>query len=332
MSTHLARHRAEMEKQAYPAVKRFLQQHPEYAIDANQSGSQSATNYVIFGRRLLDHGGEQPVIFKYFCQNERKAREVYALRHFAETGIVPQLLVDYDKRLIVQSRIPGGWFSHPANPAFGSVEAQRMGYTLGQATAKLLSVPLSAQAAQTYESRFYDGQPLVEYLREILDASWMIHERVGCYQGAVFGNSLTYIGANLPYILNQKRLLYHQDAMNMHFLDGNFSGFFDLEMCRVGTEAMQIGSLWTIFVALGVWDAFAQGYVTISERELCEEDLAAGRAFAHFLVWRYISRYGRWRGEPLEPEMHTQEEEDAARYSRDIERNNTVRLNPSCHH
>ena len=328
MSTHLARHRAEMEKQAYPAVERFLQYHPEYALAANQSGSQSVTNYVIFGRRILERGGEQPVVFKYFCQDERKEREVYALRHFGTTGVVPQLLEDYDKRLIVQSRIPGNWFSHPANPAFGSFEAQRMGYTLGQATAKLLSMPLSAQAAQEYESRFYEGQPLVDYLREILDASWMIHERVDRYQSPIFASSLKHIEANLPYILNQKRLLYHQDAMNMHFLDSNFSGFFDLEMCRVGTEAMQIGSLWTIFATLGIWDAFVQGYATISGRELDEQDLAAGRAFAHFLVWRYISRYGRWRGEPLEPEQHTKEIEDAATYSRDIERNNTVGRNP----
>ena len=114
----------------------------------------------------------------------------------------------------------------------------------------------------------------------------------------------------------------------MHFLGSNFSGFFDLEMCRVGTEAMQIGSLWTIFATLGIWDAFVQGYATISGRELDEQDLAAGRAFAHFLVWRYISRYGRWRGEPLEPEQHTKEIEDAATYSRDIERNNTVGRNP----
>lgn len=315
MSNQLAKHRAQMKQEAYSAVERFLQQHSEYSIDADQSGSEGNTNYVIFGHRFAQ-GGEQPVIFKYFCQDERKEREVYALRHFSETGVVPQLLVDFDKRLIVQSWIPSD------RQAFSEMRGREVCYTLGQAVAKLLSVPLTAEAAQAYESTFYEGLTLEEYLREILEASWLIHERVDAYRGSPFVESLASIEANRDYILSQKRLLYHQDALNMHFINSRFSGFFDLEMCKVGTEAMQIGSLWSVFATLGAWNDFAFGYAEVSGRKLEAEDFAAGRAFAHFMVWRYISRYGRWQGEPLETASDIQEE--ATRYAEEIERNNRV--------
>ncbi|MCC6458569.1 MAG: phosphotransferase [Caldilineaceae bacterium] len=319
MSTHLAKHRAAMERQAYPVVEQFVQLHPEYSIDANQSGSQSVTNYVIFG-----HRGHEPIIFKYFCEDERKAREIYGLRHFAQTGLVPELLADDGKRLIVQSHIPGGWISSPGDPDFDAVETQRAGHTLGQATATLLNVPLTPQAARDFESRFYDGLLLERYFRDILDASWQIHQKVDVYRDPLFARSLESIEANLPYILRQKRLLYHQDAMNMHFYKGAFMGFFDLEMCRVGTEAMQIGSLWNFFALHGEWSAFAQGFAVASGRQLDEHDLAAGRAFAHFLVWRYASHSGRWQGEAQETGTATEKEEKAAAYLRSIELNNRV--------
>jgi hypothetical protein len=309
-----------MEKLAYPAIEQFVAQHPGYTIDPDQSGSQSVTNYVIFG-----HRGKKQVIFKYFCEDERKAREVYALRHFAKAGIVPRLLVDYNTRLIVQSRIPGGWLPNPGSPDFASVDNHRAGHTLGLAVATLLNVPLSAQAARSYEKSFYDGLSLERYFGDILDASWLIHRKVEAYSTPLFAHSLEYIEASLPYILGQKRLLYHQDAMNMHFDQSSFTGFFDLEMCRVGTEAMQIGSLWYIFAIYNNWNAFVQGYADLSGDKLGEQDCDAARAFAHFLVWRYISCNGRWRGEPDDiVNRQCSEEEDVAMYAKSIELNNSV--------
>ncbi len=85
----------------------------------------------------------------------------------------------------------------------------------------------------------------------------------------------------------------------MHFVGSRFSGFFDLEMCRVGTEAMQIGSLWTIFSLYKAWDAFAQGFADGTGCTLSPPAVAAARAFAHFMRWRSISDYGDWHGEPL---------------------------------
>ena len=296
MNDHIKQHRAEMERQAWPVVERFVQEHPCYSIDADQSGSQSVTNYIIFG-----HRHDQPVIFKYFCRDERKQRELFGLRHFAITGLVPQLLDDDGPRLIVVSHIPGAFLPRAEDDeaAFRAVDQELMGYTLGVATAKLVNTPLSEQMAQEFESRFYDGETLTAYFQGILQASWEIHKRVDCYQGEVFARSLATIEANLPVILAQPRLLYHQDALNMHFVGSRFSGFFDLEMCRVGTEAMQIGSLWAIFSLYKAWDAFTQGFADGTGRTLSPPAVTAARAFALFMHWRSISDYGDWHGEPL---------------------------------
>jgi hypothetical protein len=112
--------------------------------------------------------------------------------------------------------------------------------------------------------------------------------------------------------------------MNMHFAASSFTGFFDLEMCRVGTEAMQIGSLWTIFALHNNWSAFAQGYSDGCGRTLGEDDFSAARAFAHFVIWRYASHYGRWRAEPNGIVNRTKAEQAATKYAKSIELNSSV--------
>jgi hypothetical protein len=109
-------------------------------------------------------------------------------------------------------------------------------------------------------------------------------------------------------------VLYHQDALNGHFRGSRFAGFFDLEMCRVGTEAMQIGALWKTLALHGIWEPFATGYALVSGRVLDDADREAARAFAHFMVWRYITRYGQWRGETMAVDHLAAEEQEAAGY------------------
>jgi hypothetical protein len=101
----------------------------------------------------------------------------------------------------VQSRIPGGWLPNPNDPDHGRVDTHRVGYTLGQAVATLLNVPLTTPAARDYENTFYDGLPLENYFGDILDASWLIHRSVKAYASPLFANSLESIEANVPYVL-----------------------------------------------------------------------------------------------------------------------------------
>ena len=327
MTNQIAQHRAEMQRLATPAITQFVADHPHYRIDPDQSGSQSVTNYVVFGQRRDEHG-EQPVVFKYFCRDERKEREVYGLRHFAATGLVPQLLDEHGTRLIVVARIGGGFLPNPATQtaAFHMVDKALVGFTLGQATAQLTSVPLTAGAAQAFESRFYDGESLAKYLSDILRASSAIQQRVACYRDPIFAQSLAQIDANLDALLRQPRLLYHQDALNVHFDQSRFTGFFDLEMCRVGSAAMQIGALWRIFTDYGNWGDFAAGFANGAGRELTKADLEMSRAFANFMVWRSISDYGDWHGETLDDEAMAQIEQDAISFQATLLKNRAVGL------
>lgn len=323
MPDHLTRHRAAMAQMAYPLVKDFIARHPEYAMAPDQSGSHSNTNYVIFGVRA-SQGGAVRVVFKVFCEDERKTREVYALHHFAATGLVPTLIAEDGARLIVQSYIPGDWPPKPGEANFNTEAAAHAGYTLGQATAKLVATPLSPQAALDFEHSFYDGLPLTRYWRDIVDAAWQVCRNVPVYQSAEFADSLIQIEAILPYILQQPRLLYHQDAMNMHFVGREFSGFFDLEMCRVGTTAMQIGALWHFLAVYQNWHTFAQGFAQCAGQTFSRDDFDAARAFAHFLTWRYVTRSGRWRGDLIDTIAPAQLSQAANDYAATIRLHNSV--------
>jgi len=103
---HIHEHRQKMKDEGGVAIAKRVSAHPEFEMDADQSGSASTTNYVIFGRY-----NKEPVVFKYFCQDERRAREVYGLVHWAPTGIVSRLYHDEGQRLIVIERFLGSFFA-----------------------------------------------------------------------------------------------------------------------------------------------------------------------------------------------------------------------------
>ena len=83
-----------------------------------------------------------------------------------------------------------------------------------------------------------------------------MHETEPEYSGATFADSLSFIDANLPTLLSGPRRLYHQDAGNMLCAGDRLLGFFDLEMCRVGTLAIQIGCLIGRMRHVDCWQAF----------------------------------------------------------------------------
>lgn len=324
MSDHLTRHRASMEQMAYPLVTDFVARHPEYTILPDQSGNHSVTNYVIFGTRHTESTDEH-VIFKVFCDDERLARERYALQHFGGTGLVPRILHQEGTRLLIQSYIPGGWTPRPGEIEFATFNAAYAGYSLGNATATLLGAPFSTSDAQFYEQSFYDGQTLADYFQTIITAAWQVQRTVPAYGDDLFSDSLREIEAALPNIMQQPRVLYHQDAMNMHFVGNDFSGFFDLEMCRVGTAAMQIGSLWNFFATYQNWRAFAEGYASFAGETLDQRDFDTARAFAHFLVWRYVTRSSRWQGKIEDAAHDDRVAHEAEEYARSLQLNYSVR-------
>lgn len=61
------------------------------------------------------------------------------------------------------------------------------------------------------------------------------------YQTPFFTESLTFAEQQIRFIDQQPRILFHEDIPNLCIAQGRFQGFYDLEMGRVGTEALQLG-------------------------------------------------------------------------------------------
>src|SRR3954447_23677702 len=94
--------RDELAIAAEGAVARYLATHRSLRIDLAQPEYRGGTNHVTFG-----HADGRPVVFKYFVNELRFRNELFALKHFASTGLVPQALDVADERLIVMSRLEG---------------------------------------------------------------------------------------------------------------------------------------------------------------------------------------------------------------------------------
>jgi hypothetical protein len=266
-------------RESLAKVDAYIAAHPEYTRQGVEQPAQGATNRVIFARR----DGE-PVVFKVFCEMERKDRERFALRHGQE---------------IVTSYLPG--ISLPAaREAYGEVAWCEACLETGRATALLIRVSLGTAERAAFESRFYDGLGALEaYLGRILDLGCSIHSRDPAFRGRFWQESLDLIEGQLDSILAQPRALYHQDPGNLHVEQGRFVGFFDLEMCRVGGAAMQLAS------SLGMlegkregWALFRAGWEAASGAPLGPGDRTAALAASHLLHWREISRYLSYDGTP----------------------------------
>jgi len=299
--------RAALTAEAWEYVRGFTQRHPQYTIDPEQSGGQGNTNYVIFGRC-----GAERVVFKYFCRGERKEREAFGLRHWAATGLVPRLFAEDGRRLAVIALVPGEFLPAP--------DPELAGRTLGQATARLVQTPLRASVATQFERRFYGGETFEQYYQTIVRASRAIHERVELYADPLYGRSLALVESQLPSLFASERVLYHQDAANAHFQDSRFTGFFDLEMCRVGTVAMQLGCLYGVCQLNGMWPHFATGFSQEHGSPWTRQQEETSRAVFELMVWRYLSHYGEWHGEALSDEEMAQEQVNAEEYRADLER------------
>ena len=276
-------------REAFERVDAFIADHPEYTREGVEQPGQGSTNRVVFARR----DGEL-VVFKVFCEEERKQRECFASRHWSDTGLVPQLIWDNDPWMMIMAHIPG-YFPGSIRDSAREVwlGSCREG---GEASATLICVPLSAAAREEFEARFYEFGPLEAYLQRILELGRGVQARDPDFRDDFWRVSLDFIEEQLPSIFSEPRCLYHQDAGNLHVADGKFMGFFDLEMCRVGCHAMQLAS--SALSEADAWIRFREGWESVIGQQLTAEQLRAACAGQHLLDWREITRYMSYDGTP----------------------------------
>jgi Ser/Thr protein kinase RdoA (MazF antagonist) len=284
----------EFTKEALTKVDAFIAKHPSYSRQGVKQPGQGATNRVVFARRE----GEL-VVFKVFCQPERKARECFAYHHWQDTGLVPQLLVDIDPVTIVLSYIPGVYL-HQARERDDEATWQEACLETGRAVGALTQAPLSVAQRAAFEASFYDDLGTLEaYLGRILELGLGVHARDPDFQGFFWRQSLDFVKAQLDHIFSQPRILYHQDVSNLHVQSGQFMGFFDLEMCRVGCAAMQLAAaLGMLAGERAAWEPFCRGWERATGQSLTVVDLNAATAAHQLLQWREICRYLSYDGTP----------------------------------
>jgi len=281
-------------EEALARVDAFIAEHPDYTRQGVEQPQQGATNRVFFAR---DDG--DIVVFKVFCEVERKERECFGLRHWRDTGLVPELIWEADPSMIVMSHVPGVYLD-VARKLEGEVMWREACRETGKAAGSLPRVPLTAADQAAFESRFYAGIATLEtYLRRILELGRSVHARDPDFRGDFWRDSLDFMDSQLDGVLSQPPVLYHQDAANLNVQRGRFMGFYDLEMCRVGCAAMQLASsLGMLRGEKEAWKPFRQGWQAATDLPLSPEDFTAAAAAYHFLCWREISRYLSYDGTP----------------------------------
>lgn len=106
-------------------------------------------------------------------------------------------------------------------------------------------------------------------------------------------------------------MLFHEDIGNMKVDRDSFRGFYDLEMCRLGTEAMQLGvALYLCGPGKLSWAALRAGYETAVGYHLDEDILISILAMNHFYYWIRVCRWGHWDGNPEQQERRNELEAD----------------------
>lgn len=280
-------------KAAIADVRAFVASNPAFRLADDYLMPQGSTNRVVRGMCA-----DQPVIFKHFWDPPRRERELFGLRHWAPSGLVPVLYECDHPCLIVMSQVPGSWLAEFLTRADAEERAEAT-RNVARAMATLISVPLSVGDRRRFEEgRLYDFPTLEAYIGRILELARGVHQRQEAYRTETWGRSLTFMEAQLEAILAEPRVLYHQDVANFYMLGERFSGFFDLEMCRVGCVSMQLGSGLMMFDRYGLdWDVFCEAFENKLGRELGEAGRRSALAAHHFLKWREVTRYLSWSGD-----------------------------------
>ena len=208
--------------------------------------------------------------------------------------------------MIVMSYVPGT-FLRESRPVDGEAAWPEACREAGRAIGLLTCVSLREEDRVAFESRFYRDLPtLAAYLGRILELGRGIHARDPDFRDGFWRESLDLVEAEMPGILAEPAVLYHQDVANLHVRQGRFMGFFDLEMCRVGCATMQLASSLGM-LAQGEGDgADVSGWLENFSGRLGERDgqgawcsrSQGGAGGGHLLSWREISRYMSYDGTP----------------------------------
>lgn len=296
---------------------KYFADHPDLAVDSIQPTYRGGTNIITLGTK-----SGTPVVYKYFSNDVRFLNELVCYRHFVSTDFVPTLL-DYQPRLLVMERLPGVELLHAAKmmrDADNMDGVCRLSMQVGTAFGRLSLLPLPDE---------YNGYSIIRDWRIFrwdaklsnaigwyVDTGRRIQQAIPVYHTALADKSLTLIESQLDKIDRQHKMIYHEDCANAMVDNGELAGIFDLELCRYGTEFMQLGAASRLCGKDGLdWRSLLRGYEKTTGQEFDGNDLLSILAMRFFWGWIRASRWGFWNGDPSEKDQLKAAIDDAPYYA-----------------
>jgi len=279
-------------------VRAFIANHPDYVLDDVQPAYRGGTNCCTFGRC-----GQMPVVFKSFTDPPRWRNERACLHHFSPTGLVPDILAEEPDHLIVMTRLDGTDIGGLGTSEIRTAAGLRsLSHAMGAALGTLASLPLPPPPSGYAVARDFSVIPWHHDVRAAIGHYTAIARRVQqslpIYADAFFARSLARLEREADRVDRQPRCLFHEDISNARIAHATMVGFYDFEMCRLGTHAMQLG------VAVGLcgpgkldWPLLCAGFEQRTGRALTAVDLVSIVAMADLYAWIRICYWGWWDGE-----------------------------------
>jgi hypothetical protein len=293
--------RRAMYAQAREGVECFVSANTDFTIDHEdpecfEERIDRGTNFVLSGQ-----SGDRPVIYKWFAPDwgmRRYRNEMAALVHFDGTGYVPKVLAALPDQLIVMERLPGRFVDEKMLcQELDASGRDRLGRELGHAIALMVDTPVPDSAA---------GEAL-KLGHEIIPWNQDLAQAIGFYTGLCrrdcdrfpaaadpfYLESLDLVEQQLGHLARQRQIILHED---LHYFahEGRVAGIFDVEMCRLGTEMMQLERLFLQCSPDGVpWESALAGYASSTGRAPIDQDYVFMMAMAAFYFHIRITRWGK---------------------------------------
>lgn len=293
--------RREMYESAKAAVEAFTRSHPDFSLDTTRLKEaerqlRGGTNFILFG---FYH--DLPVVFKYYHEEWGKPRfrnEYACLRHFAATGCVPEVYAVAPEQLIVMTCLKGRFINQEVEAGVLDADAcSLMGREIGQAVGRMVNTPLPPDGAGYSIIRDYAllswNTDLCAAVRFYTDLCRRDLALTAACEDPFYEASIALVESQVDRIPHQRKVIFHED-FHCFVHQGRFQGFFDLEMCRQGTELMQVERVFQQCAPDGMlWADVLAGYSEETGRVMHEADYVSMLAMALFYHQIRITRWGK---------------------------------------
>jgi aminoglycoside phosphotransferase (APT) family kinase protein len=296
-------------------VREFIAGQPGFAIDPVQPEYRGGTNCITLGTHEA-----AAVVYKHLAAPERWRNEVACLQHFSSTGLVPQVHALVPERLIVMRRL-GGVDVGATTGRMGAAQAEALASAVGDALGALAETKLPVPAAGYDPARDYavipwSGNP-AEALSRYLTTARRVQRAIPAYAEPFFERSLSRLEQERALLEEQPLMLMHEDVGNLRVDGSRVVGFYDFEMCRAGTRAMQLGVAASLCGSGRLaWRDLLDGF----ERRVgaVAGGTRAITAMAHLYAWIRICYWGWWDGDPVNEMCRRAVAADAAYWDKSL--------------